>query len=635
MLKYPSLRTKLLPDDTNHLAQILHTFIRKAQDEQDKAWLTSQVNLLVRDLQTGELAGSAHASSHILSIFREAGKFSEGEAFWAWLLKQDSQHVSMSTFGAGIELLAYAGSSLESLEGLFIEALRRFQVPFAEYHFSPNAILPDRAQPFPNIKGMSMGLLQGIIVARLLHGDLENAYHALDAALRIMPTQVPSHIFQIFCDERPLAEKYKVFLVACRSRIPLYPGTLQRILQATHPGYLRGDFDERHIQKRVKAIKASLKAVLAYAGAGGKLDEGHLNNIITAMTLLIPSPPRCNAEGEVEPGWKQFNQEIGRHAERLLETFLPFVVSKVLVAHHGLIVLAGKAKDADLLSRTVANLHHRGRRPNEKTYRLILRAAGECGDTNQMKSAWEILVRDAEEQNRSLEHLDQAALVAATSYSGCTAAAEFLQEEASRLQWDLQAGVAPLSENVAAESTIVSPVDFSQMAAMFSNELDEVYNFPADYFTSDKAFYNCRLDTSYDRDLSLGPTDVLRKIYDEMTTDPNQPSKSHGEEAGHGRSSNVPLDQLRFEHWVSITELLALAKREKLLKDKMIDKAIEKKVPFRQIEKAQHAEAQSESPVIDVSRSSSDQTMETGAVSASSRAPEELREYIYRLRGTQ
>jgi hypothetical protein len=633
MLKYPSLRTKLLPDDTSHLAQILHTFIRKAQDGRDKAWLISQVNLLARDLQTGELAGSAHASSHILSIFREARRFSEGEAFWAWLLKQDSQHIGMSTFGAGIELLAYAGSSLESLEGMFIEALQRFQVPFAEYHFSPNAILPDRTQPFPKIKGMSMGLLQGIIVARLLHGDLKNAYHALDAALRIMPTQVPSHIFHIFCNERPLAEKYKVFLIACRSRIPLYPGTLQRILQATHPRYLQGQFDEAYIQKRVRAIKASLKVVLAYTAAGGKLDEGHLNKIITEMTLLIRSPPRGDIKGNVEPGWRQFNQEVARHAEQLLKTFLPFVVSKVLVAHHGLIVLAGKSRDADLLCRTVANLQHRGLRPNEKTYRLILRAAGECGDTNRMKSAWEMLVRDAEEKNRSLEPADQAALVEATSYSRCIAAAEFLQEEAGRLQWDLQAEATPLPENVPAESTVVPSVDFSQMASLFSKELDEVYNFPADYFTSDKAFYSHRLDTSYDLELSLGPRNVLRKIYDEVSTDPNQPSNSLDGEANPERSSNVPLDQLRFEHWVSITELLALAKRETLLKDKIIDEAIEKNLPVSQIRNAQRAQGQFGSPVNDDSRSTSEQSPGTEAVSVSSRTSEELREYVYRLRG--
>jgi hypothetical protein len=95
----------------------------------------------------------------------------------------------------------------------------------------------------------------------------------------------------------------------------------------------------------------------------------------------------------------------------------------------------------------------------------------------------------------------------------------------------------------------------------------------------------------------------------------------------------IPLGELRFENWVAITELLALAECHLLLKDEIIEQAIQQNVSVGQVSSSRLKEAASfteEGTSID-----GDTAPGPSTNSPRRKSGEELREYVYRIRGLQ
>ena len=157
----------------------------------------------------GHLSGHPNATLHLISYYKESSQLDRGIQFWNWAVCQDEKYVNIGTYGAAIELLTVYGKSLSYCEEVYLHALKRFPTDFNEYHLSPSAILPRQHKPIL-LKGTSLLLLQGIMQARLSHGDWRNAYLALDTALRLHPTQIPPRFLQAFEHERPFCEFFNV-----------------------------------------------------------------------------------------------------------------------------------------------------------------------------------------------------------------------------------------------------------------------------------------------------------------------------------------------------------------------------------------------------------------------------------------
>jgi len=88
----------------------------------------------------------------------------------------------------------------------------------------------------------------------------------------------------------------------------------------------------------------------------------------------------------------------------------------------------------------------------------------------------------------------------------------------------------------------------------------------------------------------------LRNIYDKLTLDTSQ-SPVSAEDSPSPAKSDSSLGELRFDNWVAITELLALAEEHEARKEKMISKAIELNVPVTEVQKRKEFQVQSgESP---------------------------------------
>ena len=227
----------LSPDDSGEIARLFHNFYRSLNanlknDASGRLWssrhakrsiieesikrLRVDVETFVTLYRTKKIPGDPLATLHLISYYKESRQLDRGIELWTWAVYQDDQYVNLGTYGAAIELLTGYGKSLPDCEETYLHALERFPSDFNEYHLSPSAIVPLRHQP-TRLKGTSMLLLQGIMQARLSHGEWRNAYLALDTALRLHPTQMPPRFLHAFEYERPWFEVFNVFCMIGQS----------------------------------------------------------------------------------------------------------------------------------------------------------------------------------------------------------------------------------------------------------------------------------------------------------------------------------------------------------------------------------------------------------------------------------
>ena len=183
---------------------------------------------MAQDLQQGLAPPSPDGATRLISLFKEAKMQSRGLLLWNWLIKQGNEHVNATTYGAAIELLAENGEQLSTIEAVYQQALKRFPNGFVEYHFSPYAVVPQPDQQ-QRIQGWSQNLLQGIITARLLHGEVYGAYLGLDTALRLFHHQLLPRICEVFLEMQSLPMAYKILLIAIRNGVEVKPRHLRNL----------------------------------------------------------------------------------------------------------------------------------------------------------------------------------------------------------------------------------------------------------------------------------------------------------------------------------------------------------------------------------------------------------------------
>jgi hypothetical protein len=539
-------------------------------------------DLLTSVYKQRQLAPHPVASVHLLSIYKEVKQFDKGYELWSWLEKQNEDYLDARVYGAALELFAYGGKmSLQELENLYQHGLEEFSGTFSSYHMSPNSILPDRSQ-YITLDGIRITLLQGIITARLLHGDWRNAYMALDTALRLHPTNLPPRIFEIFCYERPLAESYKVFHVACRSLVVLKPklvsNLLNRILDANTSNRLTATrlLDNERILDRVFA------AIKAYMGAGGQLRREYLSLMVRAIAnLIIWIPSTVDGEGEGIERYKEWNSCLTGLAESLVKNLTPWLGVDITSAYNSLMVMAGRAKDMSLAWRAFNGITESGAAPTAVSYRCLLSSAGLCGNLEHVKAIWEALKasRQEQEQGGKLEYADWEVLAKAAGNTRDVAAPIFVGKE--RKVANVSDSLMPAARSHCSAS---SPQKWTETldTSLKSLKFGEIQKRLVELVTETMLDLNSSREYGHDfykeplvTDLYPNPgfgisRGKLRVIYDEMTTDPQQHQLASVVPAID--AAGYPLDEHRFEHWMSINELLALGEAHSVEKEHVINK---------------------------------------------------------------
>ncbi|KAF2661802.1 hypothetical protein K491DRAFT_647086 [Lophiostoma macrostomum CBS 122681] len=582
---YPSIVASplLTRDDVRRLAQALHAHLRNSNPRSEpprQRTIDAIVPFLARvvaDIRLGKLPPHPVAHVHLLGIYKESRLYMEGAAFWQWLAEQDDRYVDQAVYGAAIELLAYkGGGSLAALEALYTDALKRFPGTFAEYHVSPEAIVADRANQ-TTIPGVPTALVQGILTARLLHGDWQNAYLALDTALRLYPASLPHRFFEIFMRERPLQEAYTVFLIACRSGVVFTPNYLTTCLSTL----ARAMFNLNSLSERLQTIRAMANAMYAYVEAGGSLEGPHVGAFFGAIRDLQPLHPRATDVSENEIKIRNAIVTAAHEmTSRLIQAGMPAHPQFFL----SLVKIAARFKVHGLLSVALQDIETAQVEVGDIGRRIILNAAGELEQRDIVEGSWNNIVERAEKEGSKISHLDWVTLARACRTASC---ADFFNRQVRALKHSIDMA----TEEAAAKELVTSQfqpkpftydsMEFSESETQLGDVKRIVQNITAVVMSGQPLDLR---KTPFDMYLNpnkqlLGTMEQYRSVYDELSTDPHQPAPAvEGSQAL--SPTGLPLAELRFQNWVTIVELLNEADQNNNLVQQGLDDAIAKGTAF-------------------------------------------------------
>ncbi|KAF2445559.1 hypothetical protein P171DRAFT_386182 [Karstenula rhodostoma CBS 690.94] len=553
---YPSILSTgaLTRDDTRRIAQTLHACMRNPQLLGDtRTHLLSFLQQVIKDLQKGALPVHPIVYVHILGIYKERKMFDEGYALWQWVVQQDDNHVNQAVYGAAIELMAYGKKlRLPELENIYLDALKRFPGTFAEYHLSPDAIVPNRAQPTA-IANLPVTLLQGILTARILNNDWKKSYLALDTALRLYPGQLPTRFFEVFMASRQLREAYTVFLVACRAGVVLKPSHVTSVMSRIKASIGRCD----SLRDRIVLLRAMANASYAYLEAGGAMEPIHVGQFLTSFASLLPEPaPGRDYQGDMA----SLRNRIIMNAHQTLSSLLQAGMPPSPQIFTALVTLAGRLRVPDLLRVSLQDAETARVDLGEIGVRIVLDSAGRVGAKDLIEEYWKRIAHKSASDGKQIGWKDWASLARA-----CKRANHLdyfhaqLREQEHAIPASLKDSITAVLEEEA--RTTEQTIDISR-PEVFENELaglnQQIKNIAAVIMSGQrldikKTPFYMFLDPERP---PLAKREHMQEIYDEYTIDPHQPPPEKGILPTASSPTGIPLDELRFENWVSVVDLM-------------------------------------------------------------------------------
>jgi hypothetical protein len=579
---YPSLLEagELDRQDTRRIAQALHTRARQKSKTSD---MFPFVQRFVDDIRSGALQPHPYAFVHLLGIYKDYKRFNEGHALWQWLAQQDDTHVSQAAYGAAIELMAYGGiSTLPELEDLYTEGLKRFPGTFAEYHLSPEAIIPDRSQPVL-VSGIPTVLFQGILTARILARDWKKAYLALDTILRLYPTQTPPRFFELFVAERPISEAYTTFMLACRAGTCLSPGQVTVLITK-----LRAAMGTtQSMSDRVMILRAVANALYAYQEASGQLQSLHIGVFIHCFEHILPEhTPGVDFVGEPA----QLRNAIVVTAHEILAGLLQAGFEPQIHPFEALVSVAGHLRVPNLLTTTLNDIKTAGMDLGPIGTRSALTSAGLVKDKDLIQQLWSQVVTSGNDEGSQIAFEDWI-----TFTKACRRAdfASFFREQLSKQSHTTTASVEQhLNYQIGLEEQVTDTSSFQYMStSALTAELDglkhqmknvEAVQMSGTPLDLQKSPFYMHIDPST---TSLSFLGNLQAIYDEMTTDPHQPPPQPNADGTHLMPAlsptKIPFDQLRFMNWLSILEMMQEAEMYEVKTRWEVNDAIARGEPYK------------------------------------------------------
>ncbi|MCJ1383318.1 hypothetical protein MMC17_006431 [Xylographa soralifera] len=588
---YPKLlkAKQLDSEDTVEICRLLHYGQRSNGKLMSPTAIAEHVKEAVDHYQRRRLPPDPDASLHLISYFKESNQYDEGIEFWHWIVRQDNNYLDLRTYGAALELLALYGQPLAYCEEVYSHGLKRFPESFNEYHLSPGAIVSQLDQP-TRIPKTSMGLLQGIIKARLIHGDWRNAYLALDTALRLHPTQMPSYFFHTFLEERPINEAYQIFCLLCHSGSQIKPYDVTWVLNDLVDGQKPGTGEDIDLDIAL----ANLNAIHLYGASGRLLSARHLNILLQSSLMLLPIFGSDNSTY-----WAESLMDPVALVRQLFSIFIAMGVSPEISTYNTVIAAAGRVRHEGILAWAVNALSNSGIASNEITFECLLNATARTAGAAQVESTW-----TSRDPRMALMPSTWAALARATS---CAGNSDFLRNQMKIYNVRDQKSTM---RQVHAELAKSRRPDFSEPPVSLASDLNLACESRVAEFTSALNAFQKLLGGSDFGNLkkhpavkqSIWPTsDVVdelwqKKLYEELSIDPtalaaleaevtvnSEPPETNQDISTVESSTGFRLDELRYRNWKGVNELLEHAELFESRMEQAVDKAIEEGKPSKQV----------------------------------------------------
>ena len=570
----------------NNLTQALSSWARKElsiqEDKRNRAIsdkVQSIANGLVEDHYKGALGSYPSASANLLDYFTVTQAWDTALKYWKWLEAKEDEYVNNEVYAAAIEMFAAQDTKLEDLEAIYEQGLARLPVGFAAYHFSPGAVVPDRERHIP-LPELPRALLRSIMSARLMRGDAQNAYLALDAMLRVSPVTTNHLFYTHYQKERPVPEAYTVFAMACKSGV-FMPNNAYRDLLSS----LRNNADIADARRFVLTVRAMLSATHLHIGAGGKLTR----NAVTELVIVLTSLLRIKGVFAMSIGEKnELSGLVLDLIQRTLELAARFNAFPTIAACNSIISnIAGLGNAEQVITAAIKDAQALGLAPTMVTRRSIIIAAGASKDADLVKQGWKWLVDALAKEGHVPDATDLHILTRASVSTDQRDFARQVIADASHLEafqrdtlLERLDNSIDMHDHLALNST--PPADMKELIGEFTKIKADLEIF--DERTSDarglqdfSTQHVPMLLFSPPKDVRLPETE-MKKLYDELTTDPNPPAAAQADssEPVVAWKTNVPFGQLRYERWKHITYLLAEAERHDKAYINAVDAAIEK-----------------------------------------------------------
>ena len=589
---YPRvLKKKLLSyQDSIEIARMLQ-YANRLDSFGSKEALVTYMERFVQDYQSRRLPPHARASLHIIGYLKESGQHDTGIKFWTWLLGQDDNYINIDTYGAAIELLANYGRSLDYCEEVYMHALKRFPSHYNEYHMSHGALLPDRRQ-ITTLKGVSIILLQGIVYARLLHGDWRNAYLGLDTALRLYPTQLPTQYVNMLLYERPIHEAFQLYCLTCQSS--------NRPSEKCHAVLLNylaiAQADNRSDEYNLQLAKAMVAAFHHYIGAGGKVNQLHLNLALQCSLGVIRYMPNDMGVSPASDGEKRIVFAVAELLSQVFDMFTRLGISPDIRTFNHMISIAGRLKFPWLATTAMERLVNAGLRPDLQTFRTLIIAAGESQDTAAIESVWSSLKEYHFENESELEALDWRALAKALKSAGATSLLDKkIEVHKIRSNEYLMKNIAfELRKKTLVESSVVpgqiTPARCIQYITEVYDEFDVLNGLIKSQLTG-----NLKATPPTRKSILPWPEfadeNWQRKLYDDTTSDATR--RSGIDQTDLASTDIVPnhnivrtrtgftFEEIRYQNWKGINNLMIQAELFETQMTQIVDEAMQQGNPSK------------------------------------------------------
>lgn len=514
---------------------------------------------LVRDVKNGNLEAVPKCNTHLIRFYRESENLDAAIKFWQWLEKQQpsERYISTTTYAAVLETLAVKDTPLHEIEKLYREALAKFPQSFAEYHFTPNALVPDKNRELEF--ALPLHLLQGIMLARVMRNDTRSAYLALDTALRLQPSKTSVGPFRCMMDERGVAEAYTIFATACRAGSPLSANIYRKLLAR-----LRESTDSTSSPEQfVATLRAMISATYMHVGGGGQLTKNAITEVIISITQLM----RLDAVSALPVSEKRkLAEQVQEIVRKLITSSQRFKALPGLSAFNSIITnLAGFGQSKEVASVALTDIERLGLQPNVVTCRSILTAAGALKHEDMIKESWKQLVLAIADEGKYPDSTDAYILIKACVNTDVRDLARAAIQEMQHLEdYEVERLLEGLESMQAAadEASESNPQAFEHLTEGLSRLTADIDLL--DTRTADSIGVQDFSAQSLPMLLTPPPSSValpepeMRKLYDEVTTDPSSPqppSSSFPQKSQTG----ILLSELRYENWKTMTYLLAQA----------------------------------------------------------------------------
>ena len=555
----------------------VHGTLHESKLEPEKSEKLQQyVEEMIHDMKKGAIGPAPEVSAHLLSFLIATRTWDTATKFWTWLRAQGDEHVNDDVYASAINLLAAQDAKLEDLEALYQEGMTRLPVGFAAYHFSPGAIVPDREANTSALIQPPTALLHAIMLARLMRGDAQNAYLVLDAIKRLRPASTDGRFYTEFQRERPVAEAYTVFAMACKAGIVLPSNTYRALLSS-----LRNNADSQYMRRYALTVRAMISTTYLHIGAGGKLSRNATTEIIIVLTAIfrIKGVLLMTTEEKL-----RLLKAVQGLINKTLELAARFSSGPTIAAYNSIITnLAALGQTESTIKEALEEARIQGLEPTRVTRRCILVAAGNSGNAELVKKAWKWLVDARAEDGQLPDATDLHILTKAVVRSDNDAFAVDVVKSMSHIeQWQRE----NLLERIQRRADMVVKSD--EAPADLGEIFEEIDKIDADLEVFDQKTSDARGVQDFSQqvvpmllfspapDIRL-PEGELRELYDQLTTDPDAPqdaAAAPSKEPAISHGTKVPFDQLRYENWKLITYLMAEADRHDKAYIEAVDDAI-------------------------------------------------------------